>query len=206
MSRSSTRGVSIQKVTSWPLGQVPLEVRPTSSRTRACVFEGPGHWRRTLSGRRQKDGPAGQATRPTDPSSRSTGSPSSAHARIPPDRFCTSMPAACKAAAALAERAPDRHTVTTRLPGGTSPRRRLPSGTCTAPGACPASHSSASRTSSRTAPLAWRADAACGSTSATRSCSLTAWTFQVVRRRSWCSGTARRRAGNPHVARSRRPC
>ena len=78
-----------------------------------------------------------QLTRPGPPPLATTGSPARAQARIPPPRLDTSRPSRASMAAARADRAPDRHTVTTARRGGTSAARRdsWPSGICRARGA-----------------------------------------------------------------------
>src|ERR1700722_10121424 len=64
------------------------------------------------------------------------------------------QPAPARAWAAYAERAPDRQITYTLRSCGISPARAAiaPTGMCTASGACPAAHSSSSRTSSRYTP------------------------------------------------------
>ena len=78
-----------------------------------------------------------QLTRPGPPPLATTGSPARAQARIPPARLDTSRPSRASMAAARADRAPDRHTVTTARRCGTSAARRdsWPNGICRARGA-----------------------------------------------------------------------
>ena len=59
-------------------------------------------------------------TSPAEPSSRTTGSPAADQAFMPPVMFCTSRPASASACAALPERAPLRHTVTSGRSVGTA--------------------------------------------------------------------------------------
>ena len=78
-----------------------------------------------------------QLTRPGPPPLATTGSPAQAQARIPPPRLDTSRPSRASMAAARADRAPDRHTVTTARRRGTSAARRdsWPNRICRARGA-----------------------------------------------------------------------
>src|SRR6188474_1287041 len=95
---------------------------------------------------------ATQMTLPGVPSSRTTGRPDAAQAFMPPSMLAASKPHAMRLSAARALRTPDRQTQTMRRFIGNRNRAASSSasGTHCARDACPASHSSASRTSSST--------------------------------------------------------
>ena len=144
-------------------------------------------WPRSAGPRRPPARSPAHTTRPSWPPAATTGSPARAQACIPPDRLITSRPSRASSLAARADRWPERHTVTTVRRGGRFfiPAGRRLSGMCRAPGACPARHSGASRTSSRIA--SWRISW------------LACFALALGRRRN-------RRPGQPLMPPSRLPC
>ena len=122
-------------------------------------------------------GAPGQATRGAPPSSLRIGRPAAAQPVIPSLTFTTFQPAPASACAAWLERLPARQIRYTGSSCGISVYRApsCPSGMCIAPGACPAVHSSGSRTSTRNASAGTSAAGTCAGRASpvmprTRSC------------------------------------
>ena len=93
-----------------------------------------------------------QMTSGSAPESDTNGRPRPAHTDIPPATLTASQPFELRYALTRSERPPDRQMTNSGAASGTSSSRPANSliGTCTASGACPAAHSSSSRTSSST--------------------------------------------------------